>query len=417
MWPFNTILIVFLKRDGSYARPAILVNGREIEEPLMVRWFAFMFCAAVTATALCAADGPADGGRPDTALAAWKASGAAVHCFDVSMRVETVFIMKVVTVGTMTIGPRKIEVPRREFRPRGPGEPPNVVVQYTRQALSETGKRRSELLPAIGGRWTEARVYDGEATRQVTNSGAQAGVIGRDPDHMEFTEFQCNYLSLFKDLPYGGAMVPLFRSRHGTRLLGRGAGAGEYAVVESPLEKGNYENFGWRVWLDPRHGMLPAKIDLFQRSMQSLFCRTTIERFHQIEPGVWAPVEATHEFGPEGQVRTRVRLSVDMTRSRWNQRLSEDLFKLDFPPGAAVNDRARNLVYVAGDGKPAHHVDQLLEGAPRGQNSPATASPQPGTSVRARIAALAALHIFLVAVLAVVFFMWRARRRAGSKGA
>jgi hypothetical protein len=109
--------------------------------------------------------------------------------------------------------------------------------------------------------------------------------------------------------------------------------------VESAPEDGFYcPTCGWRIALDPAHGMMPVEIEFFRKTMQTPIRRIYITKFHEVEPGVWAPAKATHECldWKNGRVMAEIHLAVDMERSQWNQPVAEKVFDLPIPEGTRV---------------------------------------------------------------------------------
>jgi hypothetical protein len=96
--------------------------------------------------------------------------------------------------------------------------------------------------------------------------------------------------------------------------------------------------------------MLPAEIDSPSGGLEEKqpFWRLAIDKFHEVEPGVWAPVQATFRWGPTGKVFSVVKVAVDMDRSQWNKPVPEDFFTLAFPVGTRVKDDVRGIIYTTG---------------------------------------------------------------------
>ncbi len=310
--------------------------------------------------------------RLDDALEAWETSAESLRTYDMYLHVETVFVMKTVVVGKIEPKGKAlpgVEVPGFpviELRERGPGEVPGKRVQFSRQVLSREGKRRYELRNLESENWIEAKVFNGEIVRAISaRKVVTSRIHGHGPDKLYFTNPELSYAALYHDMPFGGPLIKLLRSREGTRLVGDPSGKPEYVDIESLPEKGgDYPAFGWRIALDPAYGMMPVEIEFFKDTMKMPIRRTVIEEFHEVEAGVWAPIKARQEaMDPKGRIATVTHLVVDMERSAWNQPVQEELFTLVIPEGTSVVDDTRNIAFIAGEGDTGGNVDRLVEGA------------------------------------------------------
>jgi hypothetical protein len=376
--------------------------------------------------AVCSATGAEKAPVPlEDVLRAWETAGQSLRSYDVYLRVEYVFVLKSVVVGKKKPpgkappGLKVPEIPIIELRERPPGEPPSRRVEFSRQVLSKQGKRRYELWPSGSQIWIEAKVFDGEIVRsRSSRSAGTANIDGRGPDVKNFTGPELNYAALYWDMPYGGSIVKLFRARKGARLIEAPSGKADYVHIESAPEEGDYyPAFGWRIALDPAHGMMPAKIEFFRDTMKLPIVRTTIEEFHQVELGVWAPIKATHTYlDSRGRVPTEVHLAVDMTRSHWNQPVAEELFTLVIPEGTRVVDDTRNIAFVAGKGDTGKNLDALIENA-RNVVSPARPKPAelPPTEGRLRLLLLFGLNALVIAVILGIVYVRARKRRAARR--
>lgn len=383
-----------------------------LAEPRYVCILLAAMCAAMIAGA--AQPKPPDA-RLGAALAAWEQSAAALQSYDLVLRMEAT---------DMTAHP-KVDLREAKSHEELRAEPillpagiePTVITESVRQVVSAQGKRRYDDLDPNGGGLTHAKVFDGEIVRWFSRKQGTGGVSAAGPDQRGFAPYYKDYGALYRDLPMGGAIIPLLRSRQGTRIVeGQGAER-NYVVIESPPEgKDNYPKLELRIALDPNHGMMPAEIDSrFRSSKQSPLWRITIERFDEVEPGVWAPVRATYRWGPPGKVFSIIKLVVDMGQSRWNKPVSEDLFTLAFPVGTTVKDDVRSLVYATGKPDTGKNVDELLDGARQVIRLPVAAPPKVKVNAQGltRIILVAA-NVALIAVLVAIFSFrrWRRLRKA-----
>jgi len=281
-------------------------------------------------------------GRLEAALAAWEKSAAALQSYDLFLRVDTTNLTEQPKVAPKDRRSSE-ELARAEPRFLPPGTKPPVITDFSRQVLSKQGKRRFENLDPKGDNWTNAKVFDGKVVRWLSLKGKTGGVSDAGPDKASFASYYNDYGALYRDLSGGGTIVWLLRSRHGASIVEGREGERNYVVIESPPEEGDYyPKLELKIDLDPNHGMMPAEIDSgFRSSDQTRFWRITIEKFHEIQPGVWAPVQATYRWGPPGKVFSIINVAVDMARSQWNKPVSEDLFTLAYPVGTRVVDFSR----------------------------------------------------------------------------
>ncbi len=353
-------------------------------------------------------------------LDAWETSAESLRSYDVYLHVEALSVMKAVVVGKRTSkgkappGTKPPEEPIIELRERPPGEQPGRYVQFSRQVLSKEGKRRYELWNPESRSWISASVFDGEIVRSMTQGGVTtASIRGRGPDTKNLSTPERNYAGLFRDMTFGGSIFTVLRSRRGVRLVQGSGDNTDYVHVESLPEEGDYyPNFGLRIALDPLHAMMPVEIKVFRGTMKAPHRRISIEEFFEVEPGVWAPVKATHDsLDAKGRIITAVHLAADMDRSNWNQPVSEELFTLVIPEGTGVVDRVRNVAFMAGEGDTGKNLDRLIENArnviPTG---PPTGAGNPRSSSRTFL--LIGINALALAVILGILYARARRRRA-----
>ena len=145
---------------------------------------------------------------------------------------------------------------------------------------------------------------------------------------------------------------------------------GGLVLIEAPAGEGEFnKQFGWRIWLDPHHGYLPAKFELRlaeEGKEQGLRRSVEIKKFKEVGDAAWVPVDLTSSSyistpGPHfREIGNVVHVTVDIAPSRWNIDLPENLFVLAFAPGAQVTDLRRNLMFTAGNGDTGRDDQELL---------------------------------------------------------
>jgi hypothetical protein len=103
--------------------------------------------------------------------------------------------------------------------------------------------------------------------------------------------------------------------------------------------------FGWRLWLDPKKGFLPTRIDQFLRTHDRLMYRIELTEFTPIDPKIAVPVKATitlFDSSPQsktfGQATEVLEFIVDLDKSRWNSEINPSNFIAKFPEGTVVID-------------------------------------------------------------------------------
>jgi hypothetical protein len=313
-----------------------------------------------------------------------------------------------VQVGVKKVGPW--EAPILEWRALNAGEKPKSESVLYRQVLSSHKKRRIEWLNQDSQEPWEVVVFDGEvrkAFQRATSTGLIAAPTVRHLDDGH------DYATFFRNGFGAISFVTLFGQRASTRVVADRSG--KASVIESPPGGADVATFGWRLWLDPRHGLLPKRIERYENSMEHVYCRTVINQFHEFEPGVWAPVDVTvtfHHPAPGtphyGDVNQVVHSVVDVSRSRWNEPLSDELFVLAFPAGVTVADKTHRVVLVTGERDTGKNIDKLVAGARK------TFPLDDGRPAPLPIAwwwrvALVALNAVLIA--AFLAWLWRRHRR------
>jgi hypothetical protein len=289
-----------------------------------------------------------------------------IHSYDVYLDVEYRWPLKTVVVPIIDpANPAHRE--GLEWRAWEPGELPKFEIHSSRQVRAANGKRRVEKLGDRGG----IVVFDG-TTQKVLNESSQnsprQGSIGARGQMIEEGE---DYEDYFARLWMQSTLAQILAGRPSARITivtDKGL-----ILIDAPAGEGQFNTqFGWRIWLDPKHGYLPAKYELLiaKDGKESELSRSVeITKFKSVGDGAWVPVDLiSYAFNNNhdqhvGEVVNIVHASVDVARSHWNSDLPESLFVLAFPPGVQVIDMARKLMFTTGEGDTGHDDQQLLNNA------------------------------------------------------
>ena len=307
---------------------------------------------------------PAYGASPlalEDVLRSVETAAEGIRSYEVYLTCTRHWTLKTVVVGTMMDGP--LEAPILEWRQREPGEDPETEVFLYRQVLAPGGKRRIEQLDPQTEEPLRIVVSDGEVMRRMDKPKAAGSISSL----VKAVEDGHDYLGYLGNPFASGSIVQMTRNRQSRVLVEDDSGK---VAFEARPGGTSYASFGWRISLDPEHGLLPARIERYRHSMKRLYSRTEVNEFREVEPSVWAPVDVTIQFydsKPEratfGEVAHVIHAVVDQERSRWNLPLSDDTFRLAFPGGTRVHDTVRKVTFVAGKGDTGKNLDDLMKNA------------------------------------------------------
>ena len=164
----------------------------------------------------------------------------------------------------------------------------------------------------------------------------------------------------------------LVRERPRSRMIESDKPEEHLVGILLPSDDGpSLRQFEFRIWFDRRYGFMPAKIEAYHRMQEELVLssRMLVNKFHESNPGIWVPVEMTltkyntqaNEY--RGRAVNLYHATVDVSRSRWNTDLSDDLFLLPFPAGTRVADFVTNLQFTAGEGDDGKDLQALVAAA------------------------------------------------------
>ena len=317
-----------------------------------------------------AADKTADAKQIDAVLAQFLESVGRVENYDVVISRKETPRLKVVFVEQQDPVYPRMNVSRR-WAPLDPADRPIVHESTIRQVSAQDGRERIEAVHSHGPPRELLAVNDGITLRTLSKTAGDISGTVRDgaSRSVPSVESYSNYLR--------GSIADLARvlrnlgEHSGMRLLAveEGEGAEHLTAIVMP----DSESHEFRVWFDARHGQLPIMVESWREEPTDaapvLLERREIGRFHEVLPGVWAPVEITatsfsilagNLLGQPSRVSNTV---VDVSKSRWNVPLEETLFELKFAPGTEVFDQIDELQLVTGDGDDGHSLELLVRNA------------------------------------------------------
>ncbi len=377
----------------------------------MIRFIASLCVFASLCQSSAAVDNDTSKISVSSVLDAFAASVDAVRSYDVFVTFHKEFLLKAEAVGG---GSDNRGAPMRlAYREYKLGESKDEIRVLTREWLA--GHKRRFQTTAHGAKgwdhWIEAGVFDGELSAQLNRKTAVSGISSRTPHERPLALFEQNYACLFRDLPHGGSLVELLRSRQGTRI---DKGDAQLIEVECPQEGTTYRDFGWRISFDPQRGMLPVKMEHYMHNMDVPYCVTSIEAFRLVAPGVWVPTKGIHVFfEQDGRKSSMATLQVDEMRSQWNTPVSDDVFVLTLPAGTKVIDEVRDLAYVSGQSDSSANIDELVENSSKFVPLAGAKQVSPPKAARHWTWALLAAHGAAIVVF-LLLLLRRVRRRTSS---
>jgi len=320
-----------------------------------------------------------------SALKLLEQTSAAITSYDVHLTAEIRFFVTTRRTVRKRIG--KFRVQTGKFVDLPPGEVSVRSVVY-RQAYQRLGKasqpkRRVEQIDPKSGEVLSVTAFDGKVRRSFhppKKSGLVGGPPGKD---FSWCWLGCDYMEVLGLAYRGRAMVELLTGPQ-TMLLDPEEDRGLLLVHARPRPEATRIPYdGYRVWLDPEHGMMVKRFEHYQimpervlgqyvggDGKEYVFTRLRVDRFMKIEDGGWVPVEAKVEtFQTRGQragkKNSEVRISVEAEKSAWNVPLPDRLFTLNFPPGTHVTNMLLGIEIVVGSRAAGENLDRLIAEAKR----------------------------------------------------
>jgi hypothetical protein len=321
--------------------------------------------AAVLLLSWCLWDYPKARGAEDLPegprlLDALEAAITAIKSFDVDVQVkyEAYFDEQIIENGKITVALDVFPAPK-------------IRLTRSRQLFSN-GWRRMEILDPKTGKLIELFGADNEVERILYNQRLE-GTIRRagSPGIDHGSDYQETFRTV-----YGQIQIRhVFRERIKDMRVRREGEGGRYLVLEvDPTAKRGitFGGWGYRVYADTSANLLPAVIETFdmKEGERFLTSRMTIRERKMIAPGVEVPVKAVTEYfgivkelGKFQQVCQKAEFTVDVARSRWNEPIAEETFRVPFPAGLKVLDEIHDMAYVTGKADPGKNLDDLAANA------------------------------------------------------
>lgn len=288
------------------------------------------------------------------------AATSQIRSYDVLLETTQRWLLKQVRLGSPAPDGRSAP-PVGPWVRLDPGEKPLTENRYYRQ-VCQGRRRRLEVFDPDFKAIKSLVVLNGEESRTL-NRGIE-GFVGPEPGQLvpEGTDYSTFYRTMWGLVD----RVELLRRRKGTRLDAEALRRGAVVLEGPPEEMTELQSYGLRVWLDPAHGMMPNRLEMYDKAPNIPSVSVVVDEFKELDGGVWAPIRATTAFyvpsgALTGQISSEVVATVDIANSSWNSNLDEGLFRLDFAPGTPVIDRGRNTAYITG-GAP-QRLDRLAEEA------------------------------------------------------
>jgi len=268
-----------------------------------------------------------------------EASHAAIWSFDVVISTTTTFPLKTEEVETRTgVTYRWVEW--------GLSETPLILNERTRQVFVLDGRYRVEYLPIVGEKSENGTiaVFDGEVTKTLI-SKSNHGYVGKRDAHM--VGDNRDYCLLTHCLYAQTKIATLMRERQEV-VTGRLKSNGDThdLVIDVPANlDGSLSQYSFKAVFSGMKGYALSEIEMRDSSkVHTLLNRMTVTDWKQLDNHVWVPIAATltsydTNLGKDESFWNAVNvvtMEVDLTQSKWNIEIDDDLFQVDFPPGIAV---------------------------------------------------------------------------------
>jgi beta-lactamase regulating signal transducer with metallopeptidase domain len=290
----------------------------------------------------------------------------AIAGYDVRLKLNLTISMKTVAVDIKD--PEHPNVTKAmEWRPLEPSEKPITRESSYRQVWSRDGRRRIEN-ERDSANQSAVIVDDGKVVRILVDGKSGSIRLSHEYRLPEPEEYR-DYLG---DMTGVMQLTKIARERPNTRLIEGEKPDGDLVGIVLPADDGpSFKQLEFRVWLDRRHGFAPSKIETHRRIMGEtvLASRMLVDKFHEAQPGVWVPVEmtrtgyATQAGEYRGQAVNVYRATIEVDRSRWNEELSGELFRLPFPAGIVVTDFINSVQITIGEGDDGLDNQALIQRA------------------------------------------------------
>jgi hypothetical protein len=302
-----------------------------------------------------------------------------------------------------------------ETRKLRPGErPPEERFRF--RDVYERGKERLETFSPRTGQPLQTVVFDGEVERQYDAAELRGEIRPFEPVLRQEGELYRNSFQTYRGRV---RILTVLKERTNLKVHRGASPAGSpLLVLSSEPQPGriiNDASLGFRITLDPAHGLLPARIEHLWVLGGSLhpWIVTTIDEWKQAD-GVWVPVKmrtgwyANTDGQPPGTLLSETILTVDPAQSTWNKPIGPPAFTLGFPVGTRVRDRIRQVDFTVGSADTGRNIDALLENARQVVKIEEASIPPTWWQ---RHGGLALSLTALAALLSVGALLWVLRRR------
>jgi hypothetical protein len=333
-----------------------------------------------------------------------------IASFDIELQIECRYL--VVWEKIAATKERAPQSPILEPRALAPGEIPKTQHDLFRQVYQK-GKRRIERLDPTDKRIISITVTDGEIARGYVPDKGSALVQPSDSFKLiEGEDYLTFYLRAHNDLDW----TSMFRQRNNATLQ-----VGEQLGLDANPQPNTdipYARWGFRVRLDPAHGLMPTTLERFEVIDGHPFThrQTRVEEFAKTADGIWVPIRVKtttflNRAGPLwAQPAAEITATVNIQKSNWNRNNSDDAFVLPVPAGTHVADLSRNTSYFTGKRDPGTNLKDLAANARNMMPNPTVTIEELHSPLSSWYWGIGAA-IFLV-LLAFLFLRWRGWGRA-----
>lgn len=173
-----------------------------------------------------------------------------------------------------------------------------------------------------------------------------------------------DYRDSLGEIYSGHNLLRVLRSRKSIRAVTEDDGKVNLQVDAEDEPRIIAGRLGFKVALDPAHGLMPVKLEESEKGKVHLV--TEVLEWKELGAGVFAPVRIrstmfqrlAHQF--PGELYCTADIVVEKERSTWNQLLDQSLFVLLPETGSPVHDEVQGTLQLAGDGHPGKNIDKLV---------------------------------------------------------
>lgn len=282
----------------------------------------------------------------------WEAGASLIDSYEIQQKLESQSYVSLDNDKKLT------------FRAPGSG---GKILSRTARVWKMGQKRRGEFGLDLGTSLPELTiVFDGDrfSLRALRNSSVEirAGLVSFGAVEYE------DYETLYRTISGAVDRIAMTRGRKSVLL----PKDGNLLVIESP-PSGNseYNNVGWKVWIDPSRNFLPVRISQWMITGERKILDRDIQIvLAEVAPGVWAPVRGNttiyfkgsdpKHWGKVGQANM---LYLDVDKCKFNNDVDPKLFASIIRDGDTVVDSIRNITYVQGSSDPEKHLKSLADQA------------------------------------------------------